>query len=268
MEEMTAEVPQDGTNQATIVDGTGDETTPQQSTIYTAEELDALHPTAIDLERVDPVARPIVEKTIKEYKSLQGDYTRKSQELSELKKTEEVFFEDTQKNTVFRDYLKDPLKVIRDINAEIANLESVIPDDGAAQYRNARLTIAQWNGIKDEFSTKRLEVSEKSRQSEIAEAKLSAELGTDATSLLEYAKGLGFSERDFKSKPELRAALKTTYKLANAANSAKSKEVKLLPHKAAAPSGGSGDSGDSFTKAFDPNISTEERIALFRKNKR
>jgi hypothetical protein len=238
----------------------------KQKTIYTAEELEALHPTAIDLDRVDPAARPIVEKTIKEYKSLQADHTRKSQELSELKKTEEIFFEDPNKNSVFKDYIKNPLKVIADINGEIAKLEAVIPEDGADQYRAARRTIAQWTAIKDEFQEKRAEISEKSRQAELDEAKLVAELGADAPALLEYAKGLGFSEKDFKSKPELRAALKNTFKLSNAASSAQKKETKGSPHKAAGPSGGAGGSGGE-QDIFDPNLSTEDRIALFRKNK-
>ena len=244
----------------------GEQPAPEPKSVYSAEELEALHPTAIDLERVDPAARPIVEKTIKEYKSLQADYTRKSQEISELKKAappEEKYFEDATKDSVFKDYLKTPVKVLGDINSEIARLETVIPDDGIEEYRRARKTIAQWQAIKDEFREKRSEVS----RYEIAEAKVNAELGENASALIEYAKGLGFSERDFKSKPELRTALRKTYEVSNADKTAALKERKSVPHRAAPTSGSGGGGAGEETDVFDPKMSTEERIARFRKNK-
>ena len=47
--------------------------------IYTPEELAKITPTDIDLDRVDPAYRPIVENTIRDYKELQKDHTKKSQ---------------------------------------------------------------------------------------------------------------------------------------------------------------------------------------------
>jgi len=236
----------------------------KNKTVYTAEELENLHPTAIDIERVDPAARPIVEKTIKEYKSLQGDHTKKSQELAELKKTQgqeqESFFEDPKKDGVFKDYLKNPLKVVGDINAEIANLEAVIPEDGADEYRKARRQIAYWNGIKDEFSTKRIEVSEKHRKTEVDEAKLAAELGDDLPTLQEYAKTLGFSEADFKRKPEIRIAVKNAYKITHADESGGRKEVKPRPHVAGRPAGQAGGGAGGESEEDETNLSVSERI--------
>jgi hypothetical protein len=246
MEELNTSNPTDETAITPDVEVTDvpDKPAIEAKPVYSAEELEALHPTAIDLERVAPEARPIVEKTIKEYKSLQADYTRKSQELSSLKevKTEETYFSDKNKNDVFLDFLKTPMKVLGDINSEISRLESVIPDDGAEEYRAARKTIAQWQAIKDEFREKKLEVSTRKQQEEVAEAKLVAELGKDAPALLEHAKELGYSEKDFRTKANLREALKKTYKLSHAAEIAQGKEVKPSPHKAAAPSGASGSS--------------------------
>ena len=121
-----------------------------------------MHPTAIDLERVDPAARPIVDKTIKEYKSLQADHTRKSQELAELKKApahDEVCFEDAAKDTAFKAFLKDPIKTVSDINTEIAKYDPTIPED-----RNA---IAYWQNVKDSFAYKSREVDKQNQQSEI-----------------------------------------------------------------------------------------------------
>jgi hypothetical protein len=110
-------------------------------------------------------------------------------------------------------------------------------------------------------------VSERTRQEELAEAKMSAELGEEASALIEYAKGLGFSERDFKGKPELRAALRKTYEVANAGKTAQLKERKSPPHKAAPTSGGSSGMTGEDTDIFDPKMSTEERIARFRKSR-
>jgi hypothetical protein len=235
---------------------------------YSVEELENLHPTAIDLEKVDPAARPIVAKTIKEYKLLQADHTKKSTELSKLKevKLEETYFPDKNKNDVFRDYLQKPMKVIGDINAEISRWASVIPDDGAEEYRAAQKTIAQWQAIKDEFRERESELSKQRQREEVAEAKLIAELGQDAPTLMEYAVGLGYSERDFKAKPELREALKRTYKIDHAVNTAQKKEVKPVPQRSAESSGSWGGSSD-HDRMFDDSISTEERISLFKKNR-
>jgi hypothetical protein len=211
---------------------------------YTADELKAITPTNIDLDRVAPEARPIVENAIRDYKALETDYTKKSQELAELKKAPsepELFFpNDQRKETVFKDYLKTPVKILSDINNEIAKLEAVLPDDGIDEYRAARQNIAYWNGIKDEFSAKRIEVIEHKRDQEISEAKINAELGEEAHALFDYGRSLGFSDKDIKSKPELRASVKHLYELANAGKTAHKKEVKPTPHKAATPSGQSG----------------------------
>jgi hypothetical protein len=248
MEELNTSNPTDETEITPDVEVTDvpDKPAVEAKPFYSAEELEALHPKDIDPDRVSPEQAPIVaKKTIKEYKLLQGDYTRKAQELSTLKtevKTEETYFSDKTKNDVFLDFLKTPMKVLGDINSEIARLESVIPDDGAEEYRAARKTIAQWQAIKDEFREKKLEVSTRKQQEEVAEAKLVAELGKDAPALLEHAKELGYSEKDFRTKANLREALKKTYKLSHAAEIAQGKEVKPSPHKAAAPSGASGSS--------------------------
>jgi hypothetical protein len=238
---------------------------------YTDEELKTFTPTShIEMERVPDNFRPIIENMTRDYKNLAADHTRKAQELAELKKVQEPenYFDDSKKDGVFKDYLKSPLKVISDINSEIAKLEAVIPDDGADEYRKARTQIAYWNGVKDEFSAKRIEVSEKHRQAEIEEAKITAELGPDRQALLEYAKENGISEKDFKSKPALRASVKKWYAADHASETANKKQVKQSPHKASSPAGqssGGADAGD--IDEFDPNLSTEERIALSRKRR-
>ena len=238
---------------------------------YTAEELKALTPTSdIDMDRVPETVRPVIENMTRDYKALAGDYTKKSTELADLKRVPETetYFEDAKMDGVFKDYLKAPSKVLKDINAEIANLEAVIPDDGAEEYRKARRQIAYWTGIKDEFQTKRLEVSDKQRNAELAEARLAAELGQEATVLVEYAKTLGFSERDFKNKPELRASVKKMYIVANPG---KGKVIPPNPHQAAAPSGeaggGMGGDGEKVLEELNPNLSTADRIEAMRRRK-
>lgn len=238
---------------------------------YTPEEIEGLNPEAIDIEKVDPAARPIVERTIRDYKALQGDYTKKSQELSELKKATppepETYFHEPQKDTVFKDYLKDPLRVITDINNEIVKLETVIPDDGIEEFRQARKGIAYWNGIKDEFQAKRIDVIERRKLAEVDEAKMLAELGADADAFLKYASDLGFSEKQLRSNPKLREGVKKVYAAANAGKTAQLKEIKSGPQKTAAPSGRAGGGATETIDEFDPKLSTEERIALGRKRR-
>ena len=247
------------------VETPSEESTP---TYYTPEELGDIHPTAIDLEKVQPEVRSIVEKTIKEYKNLQGDYTKKAQELAEVKRIQDAIpekhFDDEAKDNVFKDYLKNPLKITNDINSEIAKLESILPDDGIDEYRQARRSIAYWQGIKDEFQLKKSEVSEKQRRIELEEAKLNVELGDEAQSIKEYAKSIGFSEREFSTNVALRDRVKRIYKIENAATLAAKKETKVNPHKAAAPSGNAESRGGSDIDD-EMNLSVAGRIAASEK---
>ena len=181
------------------------------------------------------------------------------QQLSQAQPEPETYFDDPKKDGVFKDYLKSPLKVISDINTEIANLEAVIPDDGADEYRKARKMIAFWNGVKDEFQAKRFEVSEKSRSEEIAASKVAGELGADFNTLLDFAKQSGFSEREFKTRPVIRTLVKNAYTAAHAAEAALKKETKPKPHQAAKPAGdGGGGGGDNEDDEL--NLSVAERI--------
>jgi hypothetical protein len=238
-------------------------TSTETKTFYNAEELESLHPTAIDVERVDPAVRPIVERTIKEYKLLQGDYTKKTQELADLKKVPEpeTYFEDSRKDGVFKDYLKNPIKVVGDINSELSRLESIIPDDGVEQYRQARKEIAYWNGIKDEFSIRRTEVSERQRELLSADEILNKELGPDASAIIEHAKSLGVTEKEFKSKPAIRALVKKDYAIANATRTTVNKEIKPKPQATATTSGeAGGGAGGGNNEEDETKLPVIERI--------
>ena len=267
--EVTTDVTSQQTTEAVVT------TTAATKEPYTPEEMKAFTPTSeIDMERVPEPFRPVIENMTRDYKEVQKGYTQAKQELADIKRTPEPpekHFDDPQKDQVFKNYLKDPLKVISDINSEIANLEAVIPEDGTDEYRKARRSIAYWNGVKDEFQVKRSEVSERNREAEIAEAKVAAELGTDAPILLDYAKTLGFSERDFRSRPTLRASIKTMYL---AANPGKGKEIKPSPQQTTKPSGqGGGSDGAEHTKSedeilFDDKTTTAERMEIWAKRKK
>ena len=246
-----------------------------QKTVYTAEELAALTPTDIDIERVASEVRPFVQNTIRDYKNLQADHTRKSQELAELKKAPpepEHYFDDPKKDDVFKEYLKSPGKALGEINAQIADLEAVILDDGIEEYKKARRQIAYWNSIKDEFQIKRIEVGEQHRNAELAEERVLSELGQDAAALIEHAKSLGFTERQFKTQPELRKAVKRLYDIQNASNTARTKEVKADPQKTAKTAGETGGAGGTERTdediIFDDKTTTAERMAIWAKKKR
>ncbi len=239
-------------------------------TPYTLDELNQIIEEGgeIDRKRLTPDQLAI-------QKTFERGYTPKFQEAAALKKqaeeileqasrTPEVYFEDANKNGVFTDYLTNPVKVVSDINQEIARLEGVEPfnDDGTRNpsYAQARREIAYWNGIKDEFSLKRADVMEKRR----ADEALTNQLGEEGKVLEAYAKSLGFSAQDFRTKSELRKTIKGLYDLANAGQTAKKKEVKPNPPKLATQQGGGGGTQTGTKDPFDPNLSTEERIELWK----
>jgi hypothetical protein len=229
---------------------------------YTDDELKTFTPTShIEMERVPENYRPIIENMTRDYKNLAADHTKKAQELAELKRVPETetYFEDTKKDGVFKDYLKNPVKVIGEIHAEIAKLEANVKFDGSDEDRQSRSQIAYWNGIKDEFLAKRIEVSEKQRLSEADEAKVLGELGQDAQTLIEFAKTQGFSEKDFKKNKAIREAVSKLYKAENALATASKKETKPNPHKAAAPAGSKGNEGDQV-EDDESNLPLAERI--------
>lgn len=235
---------------------------------YTPDELKALTPTSeIDMARVPEPFRPVIENMTRDYKELQSGYTKTAQELAEFKKTpepEQSYFDDPKKDGVFKDYLKNPIKVLGDINNEIANLESVVPDDGVEEFRKARRQIAYWNGIKDEFGIKKAEIFEKRRETEVSESKLNTELGVDAATMIKHAESLGFTKRDLMARPELRDGIKKLYLMANPG---KGKEVKPIPQKAVKPSGEAGGGGGGLDEEDETNLPVAERIAREEKRK-
>lgn len=209
--------------------------------VYTPEELAALTPTDIDLDRVDPAYRPIVENTIRDYKALQADHTRKAQELAELKKAPpkpEVYFPDQNENMAFQVYLENPTEYLTALSVDIAKYDSVIPEDGTEEYRAARKWVAYLNGVKDRFLAKRIEISETKRNQELTDAKIKSELGEEAQAIIDYGKLKGFTEKELKTRPVLLDMVKKEYAAVNGARTAIKKEVKPTPQKAATPSGG------------------------------
>lgn len=213
----------------------------QTPSYYTPEEIKGLTPTDIDIEKVDPSYRPIVENTIRDYKELQADHTRKAQELAELKKTPaqpEVYFQDPAENVAFQTYLEHPVDYLTALSVDIAKYDSIVPDDGIDEYRAARKWVAYLNGVKDRFLAKRIEITETRKNQEILEAKLKGELGDQAQAILDYGKAKGFTEKELKTRPALLEMVKKEYTTANATRTAQKKEVKPMPQKAATPAGG------------------------------
>lgn len=251
-EKVSGQAAEAGTDDTKLVSGQAGEPGTDETgkgtgiKLYTPEELEALHPVEIDLERVDPVSRPIVEKTIKEYKTLQGTYTKTSQELAELRKEKPPeptkHFDDPQKNEVFEQYLKEPLKVVSNINTEIMRLSGIRPvinGEDNPEYETAQKNIAYWNGIKDEFTFKKDEIITRKKDVEILDAKINIELGDKAGEIREYANNLGFSDADLR-KPQLRKSVVEMYKVANAGKTADGKLKKPTPPNLASPAGSTG----------------------------
>ena len=77
------------TSRADSTDVSRGTTTPDEGVLeYTPEELSKLALEQVDIARVPENARAFYEKGQKEKKELQADYTRKSQELAEMKKSQ------------------------------------------------------------------------------------------------------------------------------------------------------------------------------------
>lgn len=208
---------------------------------YTPDELKGITPTDIDIDKVDPAVRPIVENTIRDYKALQADHTKKSQELAELKKVPEqpeAYFEDQNEDTAFKVYLNKPAEYLTALSMDIAKYDSVIPDDGIDEYRTARRWVAYLNGVKDRFLAKRIEISEAKRNNELTDAKLQAELGEQTQAIIDYGRVKGFTEKELKTRPALLDMVKKEYLTSHATQTATRKEVKPTPQKAATPAGG------------------------------
>lgn len=238
--------------------------------IYTQEEIEKLTPTDIELDRVDPKYRPIVENTIRDYKALQADHTRKAQELAELKRTPpqpETYFQDPSENAAFSVYLENPVDYLSALSLDIAKYDSIVPDDGIDEYRTARKWVAYLNGVKDRFLAKRIDITDSRRNEETTNAKLREELGVEAQNIIDYGKTKGFTEKELKSRPVLLEMVKKEYSVANASRTAIKKEVKPPPQKASTPSG-EGLADDSGGKVDTSKMSDSEWFAFRQKEKR
>ena len=236
----------------------------QTPTYYTPDELKGLTPTDIDVDKVDPSYRPIVENTIRDYKALQADHTKKAQELAELKKTPsepEKFFSDPNENTAFQTYLANRVEYLTALSMDIAKYDSVVPDDGIDEYRTARRWVAYLNGVKDRFLAKSIEITETKRNQELTDAKIQGELGEQAQAIIDYGKSKGFTEKELKTRPALLEMVKKEYTTANAAKTATKKEVKPTPQKAATPAGEGVPAGST---TVDTSKMTDEQWYAYR----
>ena len=235
---------------------------------YTNEEIESIlaEDGVFDRKRLTPEQMVI-------YKTFERGTTKKFQDAAKLRReAEEIlarakqsspdpYYDDPEKNRLFGDYIKDPVRFNSIVNSEIARLEGVEPitDDGMVnpQFKQARQTISQWMQIKDEFSFKREGINESRRERD----RVQMQLGTNAEQLLAYAKAAGFSENEFIARPEIRELVKRDYERGSAVKSADGKKVVKLPPKLANQGGGGNNFQPSKDDEFDPSLSTEERIA-------
>lgn len=251
--------------------GTGTAGEGSASIPYTDEEFGKVSFEDIDRGRLTVEQQKLYDRLNPQFNTLKSDHTRKSQELAELKKTpptpETYFNGDPQREQDFSYFLKDPSGAVTAINARLRQLRAV--DSESSDYSSAQQWIAYYEDIKDQFPLKRTDIMESRMRQETETAKTKAELGEHAEAIEQYALELGYSATDFRTNPKIRQAVKKTYEISNAATIAARKEVKPTPQKTVTPSGqvaGGGGTPDEDAWA-DPNISTEDRIALWRKNK-
>jgi len=252
----TDQIDTDEASQAASGDGMGDETP------YTMDELLKLPYSMIDLKRVPPEHKPLVDKLARDYEGMQQDYTRKTMELAEEKRKiedrtkEETYFTDNNKNTVFKEYLDNPIKITSEINTEISKLRRVprqVNGEDNPQYDQAQQAIDYWNNLKDEFSLKRQLELEKRHDAKISSMNLSTLAGKDAQKLKDFAiTTLGYTESDYKEftsekNPERAArfikGIQKSFAIVSARKSADTKIIKDKPNKLTKPSGSAGAGG-------------------------
>lgn len=269
LEQQVVEPVEGSQPEPTVTEPAGTPAEPTTPTYYTPEELQGLTPTDIDVEKVDPSYRPIVENTIRDYKELQADHTRKAQELAELKKPQkepEVFFKDPAENVAFQTYLEQPVEYLTALSMDIAKYDSIVPDDGIDEYRAARKWVAYLNGVKDRFLAKRIEITETRRNQELTDAKIQGELGEQAQAIIDFGRMKGFTEKELKTRPVLLEMVKKEYLTTNAPRLATKKEVKQTPQRASTPSGGA---SEVETPAVDTSkMSDSEWFAHNQKERR
>ena len=218
----------------------------EEKQVYSSEELETLlkSDAEIDTARLSPEGRLLM-------KSFQRGYDHKFKELSdqrvELAKAREAEREKmmSPKDKLFRDYLRDPIRISADINKEIEALEEVTPDH--EDFGKSRKTIAQLNALKDEFREHRQMVVEAQKsKDELAATTLAnvivdiPDWKTKEPKLTEFAqKELGLSLEDIRvmSDPVIMGdrtyrfikAVNKAYDMRHANNTAEKKLVKKPP---------------------------------------
>ena len=211
------------------------------------------------------------------HKTLERGFTPKFQEAARLKreaeeliakaKPPEPYFPDPQKNQIFSDYLKEPQRITTTINSAIAQLRKTPPitEDGLANpaYSQAMDAIDQWESVKTDFQFKREQINSE----RVAEQRISSEFGESAKTIEAFAVSIGVDLNNFRNDPQVRQRIKSIFDVAGASDSADGKKVKpSAPPRLAVQSGG-GTNFQTSKDVFDPKLSTDERILLFKQNR-
>lgn len=229
-------------------EGKGEEATP-----YTDEEVVAIldQDGALDAKRLTPTQKLV-------QRSFEKGVTRKFEEAAKIKSQAEEQIKQIQtwqqqvqqayqqqnnpEAWVFQQYMQNPQAVINDINATIAQLETVSPYDDDI-YKQARANIAKLQAYKDTFREQREAVIgsqmmlHQSRQAQEAEFAKIPDFAAVAPQMEQYAvQKLGLLPQDiaFLKDPAIPYGLgtrliKALYGVYKDMNAAKLKEIKAPP---------------------------------------
>lgn len=134
-------------------DTEGGTTGRNRSQYYTPDEMRNLDVDHIDTSRIPPEQLPI-------YRAIQAVNTRKSQELSNLKREYETRlaqFNQTNRQVspqeqLYNAYKQNPGAIVQGIYNEISKLQTIDPMD--ENFRAAQAQIVQLHRMKDEFATR------------------------------------------------------------------------------------------------------------------
>lgn len=141
-----------------------------EKVIYTPEELSKITPTDIDLDRVDPAYRPIVENTIRDYKELQKDHTKKSQASKDAER-EAKYWRDVALKNVKEEKTEPVIEPSVPVRPKLDQFETVEEyEDSLLAWHDKKRTV------ESQAETVKRRVEEATRKFEEKSAKLRAEL--------------------------------------------------------------------------------------------
>lgn len=223
------------------------EVTPVEVVPYTPEELKSIPIERLDATRIPETARPYYEAGLREKKGLQAEFTRRSQELAELKNG-------VAPRNIEEAFDRDPQGVLGRVGHEIDRRElylaSLDPFADVEQSKQVRTEIARLRSLDRDLNQRAVQTNQMMQQ---ANAIVNDTMSTVRTVIKDYdvkrpelekfaINNLGYTEQEIGVMTDPRIvgkemaiknfkAVNALYDKVNAGKTAEKKIVKPVPNK-------------------------------------